>query len=456
MNYRAMLLMLTSLSVASSAFSLDTGTPKPRRESEDPSYEASRTPGKTKSTAPAKTAELLPSDPVPVAPQSTRNSSSRNAQAADLVVEPNTGPRVKYILDGKPVYEGDVPVTETSPRGSAIINSTTEVPAAPSGPKPKYILDGKPVYEGELPVETPSKSVETPRSTYRDIERVPVAESPSQPAEAPKKKAPSTLPKPSGVPSGRGRPTSPQSYAPSAPSPSESVDSSGERAPLASDTSPYRATPFNDPNDLTADKAGTAGAVAQNPNLLEEMLAPGPVNSKAKKAYALLGELKVNIETVSRCLDNRGKENARLVHTGEEVSKNISAFAAIWPNNDEFRARSSTLKRLALLFNDELNQQPWRWAQVRWSFEALLKDVVGYREYAREIADAELKPIAVLDKKTGKVVYQDQPDPSLSTAEARKAAALKATNDEIVRRRKFNEAVSDSKKEKIRTELDGK
>ncbi len=121
-------------------------------------------------------------------------------------------------------------------------------------------------------------------------------------------------------------------------------------------------------DDLTADKPGTPGAAGQNLVLLEEYPPGEHLNTRAKKCYTLLAALKTNVETVARCLDNRGKENARLVHTSDEMAKNITDLSDIWPASDEYIERCTSTKRYALLFGEELSRTPWHWAQVRWTF----------------------------------------------------------------------------------------
>ncbi len=384
MKHRTIVLISLAITAASGVFSQDAGDVKPRREMEDPSYEPSRSSVRKPKPAPEKT--------------STRPQAEINSPPVQAEVQVPSGPRVKYILDGKPYYEGDLPVVGPAKTDSsasihknespAIQNSprvAIEAPPVQSGPRVKYILDGKPVYDGDVP---------------------------------------------SGLPPART-----QEFAP--------VVSVGTRVNQA-------ATIIE--NDLTADKPGTAAA-AENQSLLEAMEAPGRVNSRAKKCYGLLVELKANVETIARCLDHRGKENATLIHASEVVSKNISDMAAIWPGNEEFTDRCTSTKRCALIFNDELSQSPWKWAQVRWSFDALLKDVRGFRDYCRGLADIERPPRAIVDNK-GNVTYIDEPDPFLVTVAGQRAAKLKLDQEEIAKRRSIEEAVGE-KKDAVKTDLDG-
>lgn len=345
MKHRAIVLVSLALTAACGVFSQDDV--KPRREMEDPSYEPSRSAvRKAKSTQ----------DKEPAKPKSEVYSppASPNPPAVQVEVQVPSGPRVKYILDGKPYYDGDLPVVGPVKNDSSASSRTIEPPVA------------------------------------RPPESVPVA-------------------------------------------------NTGPAGALVE-------------TDLTADKPGTVAA-AQNQSLLETMEATGHLNSRAKKCYALLVELKANVETIARCLDHRGKENATLMHASEVVSKNISDMAEIWPGNEEFRDRCTSTKRNALIFNDELSQSPWRWAQVRWSFDALLKDVRGFRDYCKGLADIEKPPRAIVDK-NGNVTYIDEPDPFLATAAGQRAEKLRLDQEEITKRHKFEEAVGE-KKDVIKTDLDG-
>ena len=401
-----------AVSTASAGFAQDTGDSKPYRQSDDPSYEPSRDAARSNprpsKSRPANNSDIV-SDPAPSTPVSP---------ARITITENPPGPRVKYILDGKPVYSGEVPVAEPLRR---------EPPAA------RLQIETSEPYDRRAPsYDPPSRAAEIEKPA-------PVAR--SAPTQTQTFRT-----------AGRGGAGTWERSAPAtsgAASASISIESPAYTPP---DTNINKRTPFVDPNDLTADKPGSAAA--ENPSLLEEMPSPGQVNTRATKCYTLLAELKTDVETISRCLDNRGKENARLVHTSDELSKCISDMASIWPNNDEFREQSVTLKRHALLLNDELNQQPWRWAQVRWSFDAVLKSATGYREACRTLAEQEPKPIAIVDKKTGQVRYVDAPDPFMDTPAGKQAAALKADRDEITRRNKLKEMMTNSKN-KVKTDLDG-
>ncbi|HLX65083.1 MAG TPA: hypothetical protein VKX17_27690 [Planctomycetota bacterium] len=387
MHYRAILLALLVCAAA-----------RARAESPDPSYEPDR--------------YAKPSVSKPKSDDKKSKAADKTVAAdpaARAEVEASSGPRVKYILDGKPIYEGDLPVT-TPPGINANADSKkadskkraaeVRVEAAvetPSEPRVKYILDGKPVYDGNVPV-----AVQAGAELRKDAVTPPVF-TPAQPA----------------VPS---------------------VD------------------------DLTADKPGSpAAAAAQQQALLTDMPAPaGLLSSRAKDCYRLLAELKTNVETISRCLDNRGKENARLIRASDQAVENLSDFAAIWPRRDDFIEACASAKRDALLLSSELSQTPWRWKEVRWSFDMLLANARSFRVYAKVMAENEKPPVAVtdekgrivLDKKTGKPVYRDVPDdPPVDKATAIAEMKAKAAREELQRVKRKESAHDDADKNRLETDL---
>jgi hypothetical protein len=210
-------------------------------------------------------------------------------------------------------------------------------------------------------------------------------------------------------------------------------------------------------DDLTADKPGTAAAAAEKP-LFDDLKPIGEVSSKAKKLYEGLDKLKGNLETINRLLDNRGKENARLMHTAEVVIENIGDLVAIWPNADAFRDVCVSAKRAALIFDQELNRSPWRWNYVRWSFSALLRDVRPLREMGKAMAEAEPKPRMVVGK-DGKATYTDAPDPLFDPVVAQREARRKVQLAEIDRLRSEDDAkttLQKDKEDKLHRDLDGK
>lgn len=240
---------------------------------------------------------------------------------------------------------------------------------------------------------------------------------------------------------------------------SVSIDQSTSIPPATGVRTPLPSGPLD---DLTADKPGTP-TTAQNPTLLEEIPAPaGPLSSRATSCYKLLGELKANIETISRCMDNRGKENALLVHASDEAVKNMTNLAAIWPLREEFIDQCTVVKRDALILNNELNQAPWKWAQVRWSFNALLKSAQPFRGYAKIMAELEQPPRPKLNKrgqimldKEGKPLYEDVPDPVADIAAAQQQARLKASRNELEKIKRSQDVRGEVKKNKLDTDLDG-
>lgn len=388
-------LWLAAVVASLSTYAEDTGeVRRPIKQSEDPSYEPAPSAGRGRGYRAPKAASQE-KKPVVERNEPVQADGQISINTAPVEIQQPAGPKVKYIIDGRPVYEGEAPIAGIDDKKSSSSRAVKETPVSPAasnisasveivadtGPKVKYILDGKPIYEGEPPAVSPG-----PNEVL--------------------------------------------------------VQANGRQA----------ASVIED--DLTADKPGTAAAAARNSIILEEMLPAGQVSSRAKKCFKLLGELKANVETIARCLDNRGKENARLIHAGDEAAKNITDMAYIWPNNVEFVNRCALDKRFCLLLNEELSQTPWKWAQVRWSFDAFLKDVTVFREEARDLALAEPAPRPVV-LKDGRVIYEDAPDPLIDQLTAARQAQQRIERDTLTRLKNTKEATDSAKKNKFSTDLDG-
>ena len=340
--------------------------------------------------------------------------------AAPVSAEP-TGPKVKYILNGKPVYEGDpdpladAKALKATRAGAAVrLDYAAQLPAksaygtyggeTPNERKVKYILDGKPVYEGDPDPLADAKA------------RAGVA---AHVQNAGDYSAAAAL--------ARSQPQNPVSTAPAG-----LID------------------------DLTADKPA-AGNTGDGRLVLEEFVASGPVNSKAKKCYAGIAGLKKNVEAISRFMDNRGKENARLIHASDDVLSDINALAAIWPTSEAFIDVCTVAKRSALVFNNELSQAPWTWTRVRWSYDAMLKDVRALRVYAKNQAESEPKP-QMLVGKDGAPIYIDTaeaPTAIVPLAVQRREEAAKLAREQLARIKENNAARAEKKQTKLATDLDG-
>lgn len=174
------------------------------------------------------------------------------------------------------------------------------------------------------------------------------------------------------------------------------------------------------------DPGSTAPASKQ---LLEEMTPSGPMITKARQCYKLLGELKANAEKISTGLDDGGKEVTLLVHISDELGTNVTDLADLWPENKTFVDYCAVGKRQAIILNEELARVPRNWRSLRWAMNSALVHISKLRHVARDIADAEPKPVATPGK-DGKIEYSDpvpEPiDPKLARREAAVSEAKRA------------------------------
>ncbi len=108
-------------------------------------------------------------------------------------------------------------------------------------------------------------------------------------------------------------------------------------------------------------------------------------------------------------------------------------------------------KRLALIFNEELSRSPWRWAQVRWSFDALLKDMKGFREFGRAMANAEPAPVRL----SCKMARSNTKTRAVDRRTAHRPTRRQAQSDQaaIAKLKKFND-VKEENNNKLPTSLD--
>lgn len=171
---------------------------------------------------------------------------------------------------------------------------------------------------------------------------------------------------------------------------------------------------------LNTDPASTAPASKQ---LLEEMTPSGPLVTKARQCYKLLGELKANAEKISTGLDDGGKEVTLLVHISDELGTNVTDLADLWPENKSFVDYCAIAKRQSIILNEELARVPRNWRALRWSLNSALVHVSKLRHVARDLADAEPKPVATPGK-DGKIEYSDPVPEPLDPKLARREAAV--------------------------------
>jgi hypothetical protein len=201
--------------------------------------------------------------------------------------------------------------------------------------------------------------------------------------------------------------------------------------------------------DMIGDRPQPGAVPEKKKALLDELTAGGPLNSKAKNAYALIAEIKTNVDLIAKDLDNSGKEVTRLITTSDTLAKNITKLANIWPEEEKFRDRCGTAKRQALDLNEELARVPRIWTHVRWSFNAVVEHTRDVRLKARDLAEAEEKPVAV-PQKDGTVKYVDAGPAPVDPRVARKEAILKADEAELARQKKDK----DSREKPMKVDLD--
>src|SRR6185369_8491995 len=82
--------------------------------------------------------------------------------------------------------------------------------------------------------------------------------------------------------------------------------------------------------DMIGDRPQPGAVPEKKKALLDELTASGPLNSKAKNAYALIAEIKTNVDLIAKDLDNSGKEVTRLITTSDTLAKNITKLANVW------------------------------------------------------------------------------------------------------------------------------
>ncbi|MCY3023698.1 MAG: hypothetical protein NTW87_32355 [Planctomycetota bacterium] len=211
--------------------------------------------------------------------------------------------------------------------------------------------------------------------------------------------------------------------------------------------------------DLTADKPEAEARKPKAAPLLSDLTPSGPANATARKCYAMLADIKANVETISRDLDDHGKEITRLNRTSDALSKNITDLADLWPNNQTFRDMCVSAKRQAVVLNDELSRAPRKWAHVRWAFSATIREASALRLRARDLAEAEPKPRPLVGKdgkpildKEGRQIYEEPGAAPVDPAIAAREKNLRETKADLERLRKLDARKNEKK---MPTDLDG-
>lgn len=233
-----------------------------------------------------------------------------------------------------------------------------------------------------------------------------------------------------------------------------------ETVPLPGETpAPGQVPSVTGEVDLIGDKTDATGAAKPaSDELLNELTPVGPLNPTARRCYVLLGFMKENIEKISRDLDNNGKEVERLIRTSDELSKNVTELAGLWPDDQFFRDACINTKRQILVLNDELARVPRKWTHVRWSFNASLREVSKLRLRSRDMAESEPKPMPVIGKdgkpvtdKNGNLVFVEAAAPEVDPLVARREKALREV--EAARDQERNRS-EERKKKKMAIDLD--
>jgi len=202
-----------------------------------------------------------------------------------------------------------------------------------------------------------------------------------------------------------------------------------ETANARAETIPIETAQVRRENDLIGDRPAEhsrvdPGATAPaSKQLLEEMTPSGPIVTKSRQCYKLLGELKANAEKISTGLDDGGKEVTLLIHISDELGNNITDLSDLWPENKSFVDYCVVAKRQSIILNEELARVPRNWRGLRWSLNSALVHISKLRHVARDLADAEPKPVATPGK-DGKIEYSDPVPEPLDPKLARREAAV--------------------------------
>jgi hypothetical protein len=208
-----------------------------------------------------------------------------------------------------------------------------------------------------------------------------------------------------------------------------------------------------DDDDLISDKpeAVSKDNEKKKPDLLEVIQTTEPLTEKSSKVYELIGEIKTQVDKISSDLDNSGKEITRLQRTSEALAKSITDLAAYWPQNETFNDECAEAKRNVLVLNDELSRAPRRWTHVRWSYNDSVKAIRALRRKARDLAEAEPKPQAVVGR-DGKVRYVEPAAPAVDP----RIAKLEKKEREVEESRARSKRAEEARKNKsMPLDLDG-
>ena len=198
------------------------------------------------------------------------------------------------------------------------------------------------------------------------------------------------------------------------------------------------------PDAKTDDKKKTAV-------LMEDIEPTGPLVEKARLCYGLIAKMKTNLDSIAKDLDAGGKEITRLIRTSDALSTNINELADLWAGDEEFRDVCGVAKVRSLALNDELSRVPRKWPNIRWSFNGAVREVRKLRLRARDMAEAEPKPVAVTGK-DGKVTYVEPEGPPVDPRVVRRENKRQEVEEA---RRRIKNAEEARKKKEMPIDLDG-
>lgn len=204
--------------------------------------------------------------------------------------------------------------------------------------------------------------------------------------------------------------------------------------------------------DLIGDKPEAVAAEPKKTPLLEELKPQEPLGRTARRAYALMADIKTNLESVSKDLDDSGKEVTRLIRTTDLLAKNITDLKDLWSYNETFRDICGSAKGRTLLLNDELSRVPRKWTHIRWAFNSTVQELRRLRASGARLAEAEPKPVPVVGK-DGKVTYVEPAEAPVDPRIVEKDRKIRELEEAKARLKRFEEA---KKNKPMRTELDEK
>ncbi|MFH0939813.1 MAG: hypothetical protein V1899_11135 [Planctomycetota bacterium] len=202
--------------------------------------------------------------------------------------------------------------------------------------------------------------------------------------------------------------------------------------------------------DLIGDKPEAATALKKT--LLEELKPQEPLDRAARKAYALMADIRTNLESIRKDLDDNGKEITRLIHTSDLLAKNITSLKNLWADNATFHDICGSAKGRVLLLNTELSRTPRKWTHIRWAFNFVVQELRRLCAAGVCLAEAEPKPVAVVGK-DGRISYVEPVAAPVDPRIAEKDRKLREVEEAKKKLKRYEEA---KKNKPMRIDLDEK